>query len=259
MVEEPQSRNVDRGGAGAWDVVLYTNEIFGDFRLRHREIQFLFGRSQQPEIHLCLPEVVIREMANQFRERWSEARERYETALADLEQLIGRTLSDRVRDDEIRVAADRYEIDLREELARNGVHVEPIPDRFSGFELLLSRDLGRRRPFGDRKITDDKRNRRDRGGMRDALIWESVLALCDRERRSLAFITDNIQDFGNTQGDQLHEDLLGDLAGVGVARQNVKLFRSIRAFNDAFFRSDVSALTRDSDTTSASSPGTEPP
>ncbi|HZO25225.1 MAG TPA: PIN domain-containing protein [Chloroflexota bacterium] len=236
MADEPESRNVDRIESDTWHVVLDTNEMFGDFWLRHREIQFLLEHAQKPNFHVCLPEVVIREMSNQFRERWSEARERYETALRDLERLIGRTISDRVQAGEIDTAAGRYEIELRRTIQGYGVHIEPIPSELAGVEALLLRDLGRRKPFGDRKITDQRRNRRDRGGMRDALIWESVLALCNRERRSLAIITDNSDDFANAQGDQLHEDLLTDLADIGVDRQNVRLYKTIKAFNDVHLR-----------------------
>ena len=236
MAGEPESRNVDRIESDTWHVVLDTNEMFGDFWLRHREIQFLLEYAKKPHFHICLPEVVVREMSNQFRERWSEARERFETALRDLERLIGRTISDRVQAGEIDTAADRYEIELRRTILGYGIHVESIPTELAGVESLLQRDLGRRRPFGDRKITDQRRNRRDRGGMRDVLIWESVLALCDRERRSLANITDNSDDFANAQSDQLHEDLLTDLADIGVDRQNVRLYRTVKAFNDAHLR-----------------------
>lgn len=236
MAAEPESRNVDRIESDTWHVVLDTNEMFGDFWLRHREIQFLLEHARRPAFYVCLPEVVVREMANQFRERWSEARDRYETALRDLERLIGRTISDRVQAGEIDAAAGRYEIELRRAILGYGVQIEPIPSELTGVEALLQRDLGRRKPFGDRKITDQRRNRRDRGGMRDALIWESVLALCNRERRSLAIITDNSDDFANAQGDQLHEDLLTDLADTGVDRQNVRLYRTVRSFNDAHLR-----------------------
>jgi hypothetical protein len=236
MAEESQSRNVDRVETDTWHVVLDTNEMFGDFRLRHREIRFLLENAKLPTFRLCLPEVVIREMANHFRERWSEAQQRYESAQLDLERLIGRTISDKVQADEIRAAADRYESELRQELLHYGVHIEPIPTELAGVEKLLARDLGRLKPFGDRKITDETKNRRDRGGMRDALIWESVLAMCGRELRSLAFITDNVSDFGNAQGDLFHEDLLSDLAIIGLDRQNVRLYKTIRAFNDVHLR-----------------------
>ena len=239
MVEEGRSHDVEYVALDTWHVVFDTNEVFGDFRPQHRELQFLFENAQQPRFRLCMPEVVVREMANHFLERWSEARDRYEAAQLDLERLIGRTMSDKVQADEIRVAADRYEIELRHQLVGLGVHIEPIPAALAAVETLLRRDLGRRKPFGNRKITDRERNRRDRGGMRDALIWESVLAMCDRERRSLAIITDNVGDFGNSQGDQLHEDLLDDLAKIGLGPQNVKLYKTIKAFNDEHIRSRV--------------------
>jgi hypothetical protein len=234
MAEEPQAHSVDYVALDTWHVVLDTNEMFGDFRLRNRVVRFLLENARPPRFHLCVPEVVIREMANHFREHWSAALQKYEAAQRELEGLIGRAISDKVGSDELRAAADRYETDLRQGLLGYGVHIEPIPAELAGVEKLLQRDLDRRKPFGDRGVTDKEDNRRDRGGMRDALIWESVLALCHREPRALAFISDNVGDFAEasrSQPPRLHPHLLQDLGRVGLTHDMVSFYKSVREFN----------------------------
>jgi hypothetical protein len=243
MAEESRSRDIDYVALDTWHVVLDTNEMFGDFRLRHRQLRFLLENARRPRFRVCVPDVVVHEIVNHFREHWSEALQRYEAAQRDLEALVGRTIADRVLFDEIRVAANLYEADLRREFESRDVHIEPIPADLAGVERLLRRDLDRLKPFGDRRVTDEKRNRRDRGGMRDALIWESVLALCRREPRSLAFVSDNVGDFAEASGNrplQLHPDLVHDLERLGMTRDMVTFYRTVGEFNQAHLRPGTS-------------------
>jgi len=182
---------------------------------------------------LCVPEIVVREMVNQFQEALTAAHERLAAAERELGNLLGRAISQRVDANAIRSAGVRYDAELREILASHGVSIEPLPAELACVELLLQRDLGRRKPFGDRKSSDRRSNRRDRGGMRDALIWETVLKLCRQERRSLALITDNTDDFADDSKKRLHQHLLRDLHELHIQPEEVRFYRSIQEFSNA--------------------------
>ena len=171
---------------------------------------------------LCVPEVVVRELANHYRERLQETAPGLGNVARSIGRLLNRTIEQGVTSDEISSAISSYETHLRQLLASLDIHVEPLPTLLIGVEILLERDLRQWKPFGERQ-----------SGMRDALIWESILALCRREPRSLGLITGTTQDFADDSKRVLHADLLDDFNHVRVADEEVAFSRSIKEFNDA--------------------------
>jgi hypothetical protein len=131
MAEEPRSRGGEYARQDTWHVVLDTNEMFRDFRLRHPETIFLLANAQPPSFRLCVPEIVVREMVNQFQEALTAAHERLAAAERELGNLLGRAISQRVDANAIRSAGVRYDAELREILASHGVSIEPLPAELS--------------------------------------------------------------------------------------------------------------------------------
>lgn len=83
---------------------------------------------------------------------------------------------------------------------------------------LLARDLDNRKPFTDGK------------GFRDALIWETVRAVCgelDDPATPVIFVTCNHKDFCGDQGGALHADLRGDIA-AGQRFEVVKALKHLQ-------------------------------
>lgn len=228
MAEEPRPRDADYDRQDTWHVVFDTNGLTlrgtqgdFDFWLADPEMKRLVERAPRQIYHLCVPDVVVREMANHYRERMRESLRGLGSALINIGRLLNRTIERGVPAQEVELAISAFGARLRQSLAAVNIHVEPMPARLAGVELLLERDLRRRKPFGDRQ-----------SGMRDALIWESILELCRRDPRSLAFITGNTQDFADDTKRSLHSDLLADFDAVRVEDEEVEFYRSIKEFND---------------------------
>jgi hypothetical protein len=113
-------------------------------------------------------------------------------------------------------AAD-YEKRLRERLVQASVQILPLPA--TDHMAMLNRDLERRRPFREGK------------GYRDALLWESVIALAADTGPRVALVTENKKDFARDE--QLHPDLAADLAAIDLPPDRVLLLPSLP---DAFER-----------------------
>jgi PIN domain len=229
MAEESRHRDAEYVALDSWHAVLDTNGLTlrgtqgdFDFWVADPEMRRLVESAPRQIFRLCVPDIVVREMANHFRERLQESARSLGSALSNVGRLLDRTLERGVSAEEVALAIETFEVRFRQSLAALDIHVEPLPPMLAGVEIVLQRDLQRRKPFGERS-----------GGMRDALIWESVLELCRREPRSLAFITGNTQDFADDSKVRLHPDLLADFETVRSERQEVRLYRSIKEFNDA--------------------------
>jgi hypothetical protein len=228
MSDKPASRDIGYRPDIRY-VVLDTSAIHKDYRLANSETLFLLGHAATQEFRVCVPEIVVREMVNHYREDAVTANVSLDRALRALHNLLNRPVGQALTGEEMESAVQAFDAGFRESLLVHGAHIEPLPPALAGAEALIQRDLKRLKPFADRRGAP-----RDRSGMRDALLWETALALSQREARSLVLISANSTDFGNAAGDQLHEHLLADLAGIGIGRGIVGYFRSIREFNDRY-------------------------
>ena len=97
------------------------------------------------------------------------------------------------------------------------MHGEIMPYPDISHKRVVERDLARRKPF-----------KRDGSGYRDYLIWENVKSLLLWGTERVILITNNPKDFG--EGPQVDPELQKDLTNP----YHLKLFRSLREFNEAF-------------------------
>jgi hypothetical protein len=167
-----------------WHVVLDSNAVILDLRPREAAWSELLRAVREERVRVYLPEIVV-------------------------DELIAHRPSVHQPDVANAVAAVRA---LRE--ARPDRLVERLLGGGSGFTILpypdvphrdvAARALARRRPFDS--LGHD--------GYRDALIWESVLALArKRPRERLALVSRNRKDFADGEGG-LHPDLQQDVAAL---------------------------------------------
>jgi hypothetical protein len=136
--------------------------------------------------------------------------------------------------EELTRTARTYEAVFRRRLRELNVHILRLPRATSAVRNLLWRERLKRKPF-----------KSSGQGVRDALLWESVLELCRREPGQIVLITGNVKDFGNDNRDELHPQLLEDLAIAGVEQS--ELHRTVAAFNNAEQRlgRSLAAVTAD--------------
>ena len=241
-----------------WHVVVDTSAIYKDYNLANAHTSLLLARARRSDprrsFRLCIPHIVIREMVNHFREDLEAANERLDKALGNLGRLTNRSRGTALSSEEVAAEVTAFGIRFRQALSESAVHVEPLPSALVGVETLLRRDLLRRKPFQGRRGSEggeggaheevsarDRRTRRDRGGMRDALVWESVLELCRREPRSIAFITENTDDFADNSKTNLHQHMIDDLDRLDIRGARIELYTSIEQFNQRRFGSSASA------------------
>ena len=203
-------------------VVLDTNQLFGNYLLKGPAFSTLRDGLVQSGGELCVPKVVVEEITRKYLQD-------YESAISARNKVnrIARVIGSELPDLESAESAEsKYRDALTKRLKELDARVIELPD--IGVDELLERDLAERRPF-------DEKGR----GLRDTLIWESILSDMQNHEEEVALIS-NDGGFTSPSGDQggkteLHRDLGDDLAAAGHSRERVKVFKSVRDFNFSFF------------------------
>ncbi len=198
-------------------VVIDTSAINLDFGLRNEITRRLFSWCPGVHLQVCVAEVVVLEMVAHYRAALAGELKKQELARQQLSGLVQRPVVPGVPPEDLDSLVAEFETKFRIYLAKSGVRLLPMPAAYSDVRILLDRDLARRKPFTEGK------------GMRDALLWESVLELCANSQRPLVVISPNTRDFADKAGGVLHDDLLADLAGIGLPRESAEFYPSIEA------------------------------
>lgn len=194
--------------------VLADSNIYGrDLTLEGGAFEVFFDQAASGHFRIVLPEVVVIETHELYRREVTERiaqRDRPSTRLRKLD-----VDSPEAPQIDVQAAADAFEAKLRKKATAGGVVVS-VPD--VDHEQLVRRAALKRRPFRDRGV-----------GYRDALIWQSVLAIA-AAGDDVAFVSANHKDFASDErGVELHRDLLADLAAA-KASGKVTLYPDLDAF-----------------------------
>lgn len=152
---------------------------------------------------VCLPEVVVREMVGDFRDKAAEMVQRVEKIQRDSDKYRLQFPSPGI---DLKAEVAAYEKRFRDTLEQYQVRVLPVPN--VGIEHLLDWGIARHRPFVE--------NGR---GIFDALIWASIVELRHQTPNEQFAVITNDKAFADSQGEQIHPDLLGDLGATGVQTQ----------------------------------------
>lgn len=209
-------------------IVLDATEMFGFNRLslRSPEWRRLLGYLGQDLVVLVVPEIVVRETVRHHKRTVSRARNEGIESFSAASQIFGRIgvdLKDRISAlrESVHAKADEYEPWLRRTFVESHVAVTEVPT--PAHTKLLDWAFAERQPF---KETGE--------GYRDALIWSTVLDLCEAadETSRIWFVTDNVKDFWNPNKTALGASLLADLTRI-EASPTVQVFRTIKDLLDA--------------------------
>ncbi|MDO8208958.1 PIN domain-containing protein [Conexibacter sp. CPCC 206217] len=204
-------------------VVVDANILIANFR-SGRAFKLLMDGARTEQLRVSVPELVIREATNKYRERCDEERRALERAAGGLARL-GVDWSGHSRIDPATEAA-RYGRDLRRTLKAAGVRIPRIAS--ISHSRMVDRALARKKPFGE-----------NGAGYRDALLWETVLNEV-RQHGPLVLLTKDRSDFA-TDG-QLAGDLADDLSLQGDSANSVTLQSDLKAFVEAHVEVSVVAL-----------------
>lgn len=196
-------------------LVLDSNIFCQDYRLASTNFRVLRDGLHLLPADLKIPEIVIDEVSNRYREILQERTIEIKRAKAVVARMLAKT-----EDHALQAAACspdqeewRYRNWLLSELERMGAEILPYPT--VSHKDVVRRELQRRRPF-----------RRKGSGYRDYLIWETIRRQMVLGTERLAFITANSTDFG--EAPRLASDLADDLMNV----HRFELFSSLKTFNE---------------------------
>jgi len=200
-------------------VVVDTCIFAEDYHLRATLVRLLIEHCSTAGHQLVVPEVVVREVVNRYRESIEERRSKLLSAAMAVKDVTGREFQIDYSSDQLRADIQAYDHELRSAIIGHGGKIQPIPN--TSHDALVGRDLARRKPFS-----------KTGKGYRDALIWESVLELA-AAGPDIAVITTNKEDFAEKDF-TLHHDLQKDLEGRGIAVERVTLYVTLKAFVDRY-------------------------
>ncbi len=198
-------------------VVLDSNIFVSDFRMEGTAFRVLLSAAPRVGITLCVPQLVLDEVVNKYREQLRGVAAKYVSVARSWQRMTTERLPPIADDCGVAEHSHAYAEHLRTTLASVDAKILPYPD--VSHEKLVRRALERRRPFA-------KGGR----GYRDALIWEVLLGLCLSDGREVCFVTRNSKDFG--KGPEPHPHLAADLTNSHLRIDRLAVVPSLDELNN---------------------------
>jgi hypothetical protein len=198
------------------NIVLDANIICADLPLQGIAFRVFLGGLPRTGAACHVPAVVVDEVLAKYRRELIDARKKLEQANRGWRHLTESELCPEITDAAITRETEAYRQRLQRRFADAGIAILPYPS--VPHEDLVRRAVERRKPF-----------RESGTGYRDALIWESALALFARDSSPLLLVTDNAHDFG--EGPVPHPDLVADLTARSLPETGVRVVRSLQDLN----------------------------
>jgi hypothetical protein len=193
-------------------IVLDSTAYRADLLLKGNAFRILLAALGKIGARLLLPEVVLEEVVNGFREKAEQFAAKIAALSSDARRLgLDASCIGKTPDIDSEVA--RYRSDLLKRLGAELIDLPSIPH-----VELVNRALQRRKPFSDQGA-----------GYRDALIWQNVLDLLKSSNEQVCFVTANRRDFWDDKG--LHSDLNADLVAQTIPAQRLRLYERIEDLN----------------------------
>jgi len=194
-------------------IVIDTNIICQDYWFEKPHFRVLLEGCSIIPATIYIPEVVLDELVNRYKEDLEEAVFKLNNAVRKINILTKEKIKTEI--DDIDSLTYKYKMFLLFKLKKRGVNVISYPE--IPHKKIVERDLARKKPF-----------KRDGSGYRDYLIWENVKHISLYGEHQIAFITNNIKDFG--EGPYIDDDLAHEI----LHKHRVKIFRSLMQFNDEY-------------------------
>jgi hypothetical protein len=180
-----------------WYVVLDANAVILDLRPSEDGWRCLLRAAGQGQVIIGVPEVVVDELL-------AHRTNRFQPDVADAIAALG-------------AWRDGRAAPLVDKLLAGGAGFELLPYPDVSHRQVVARALARRRPFDED----------GHDGYRDALIWETVLALARTLPHSrITLVSRNRKDFADDHGDALHPHLRADV-GRASGTASIELVRDV--------------------------------
>ena len=207
-------------------VVLDTTETAKNCHLRGTDfLLFDWFLNHEASSELVLSRMFIDETKNHFRKTHEKAIRDFEKAIASLNKASGKTV---VRSDflpDTGAACEEYNEIFEGKL--KSWKAEIIEYDLISTARLAARGLNANKPFNGEE---------GKKGLRDAIIWESVLHLAKTTHADtkIILVSKNKNDFCGSSGTDLHEHLAKDLSDLDISPSKIQIVLGLDAFCKAF-------------------------
>lgn len=190
-----------------------SNIFISDFKLRSTRVSIFFDSLNSIPATLHIPEVVIDETVNKYKELLTAKVKSIEQSLKDLNKDLD--ITRKIPEIKVNGEVHNYREFLIETLKKYNTEIIAYPE--VSHKKVVERIFEKKHPF-----------KSGEKGYRDYLIWESIKKLSLWGHEKVVFITNNTHDFG--EGKFISEDY-SDLFSHS---SNFELFTSIEKFNDQY-------------------------
>lgn len=195
-------------------IVIDTNIFCEDYYLRGSNFRVLLDGLNSLPGTLLIPEVVVDEVVNRYREDLLEVTSKEREVRNSLSRMLSNPGSAPPLNVDVVAQANAYREYLEAVISKHG-KVLPYPQ--TPHKKIVERDLARRKPF-----------KRDGSGYRDLLIWETIKSQMLWGTERVIFLTNNPKDFG--EGPLVDAELQPEILNPA----HLQLIRSLREFNESF-------------------------
>lgn len=192
-------------------LILDTNIIYSDHWLQGTNFKILFEGKKVLPMEVYMPEIVIDEAINHYKENLEEKLSIAQKTVFQLNKHLKNELAKDLKLD-LGVEVEKYRQFLNSEIKSRGIKILPYPQ--IDHKRIVEHDLKRLKPF-----------KKDGSGYRDYLIWHSVEKEISIEHEVI-FVTANTNDFGS--GPEPHPDLPRRPWGG-----KIKIIPSLNVFNES--------------------------
>lgn len=189
-------------------IILDSSILIKDFRQIKGITVLLLENLKSLNYSLVIPEVVIEETINKYKEALAEHSGKVQGSIKAIKILRNAFWDDSYKPHDILKLVTEYRNFLENHFKQYSATILPIPQ--VPHNQLLSRDLNRKKPFSE-----------SGKGYRDALIWYSILDYAKSNKGEIVFISSNTNDFSNAEKVDWHADLLKDIKEL--SNKSVKL------------------------------------
>lgn len=207
-------------------IVLDTTETFADLRMDGANYTFLRSFVSRNPVKLVVPQIVVEETVNHFRESLTAHLEEARNAIRSVTRLAPDAPVSISGDMSLEAECNKY----REHLKNRLLLADQASYKDVEVASLVQRALSRRRPF-------------DSGGkvgFRDAVLWETVLQVAKSQPNEIVLVTQNKKDFG--EHGRLHDHLRADLVAKGLSNVPVTVCEGLNRFINEHVKPNLEKL-----------------
>jgi len=212
-------------------VVLDSSVICADFRMEGDSFRMFFEGVERDLFTISIPETVIKEVVNEFKERIQTDLRDLDKTISHLERLTKNSVVFPKEGLNLDKSVQDYEAFLKKKFTDNRATF--LNYDTSSHKRILNRVLSRKKPFS-----------KSGSGYGDNLIWECVLDAAKSCKDQIILITLNSKDFAGEKG-KLHDDLRSDLLSFGIVESRVKLSLGIDQFVKRYIMPKDSQVRRE--------------